>query len=415
MSNISFGLSLQAPPHLPPPPSLPLRKDIINLEPHELDLFVRALNHIQNLPAENENSFFKISGFHGQPFRGAGYTNPQWWGGYCNHGNVLFPTWHRAYLLRLEKALQSIGPEYANVTIPYWNEISDDTANNGIPSVLLQRTYTFADGSPPIPNPLYSYILSASVHDTAIGDGDNYSKPKGYETVRFPFSGLKSGDFAAQAEDYNQSLARMTDAEINAALNDNVHRWIFDQSLVNSDYNTILTGEKQNYLQCLDAPNYTCFSNTTSMQKWNYECDDKGLPEVMSLERPHNGVHLAVGGFHIPGQINRDVADYSLANGDMGENNTAAFDPIFYLHHCFIDLVFWVWQCRQRQQHQLDIIPEYPGTNSVDSQGPTPGVPGNVWLTVDSPLAPFKNPNTGAFMTSKVTIEPNLHISSYAI
>jgi tyrosinase len=91
------------------------------------------------------------------------------------------------------------------------------------------------------------------------------------------------------------------------------------------------------------------------------------------------------------------------ANGDMGENNTAAFDPIFYFHHCFIDLWFWKWQNLNRDKgylDTLDIIPEYPGTNSIDSQGPTPGIAGNVWLTMDTPLAPFTNKD-GSPMTSK--------------
>src|SRR5262249_10563444 len=38
----------------------------------------------------------------------------------------------------------------------------------------------------------------------------------------------------------------------------------------------------------------------------------------------------------------------------------------------------------------LDIIAGYPGTNSVDSQGPTPGTAPNSWLTLESPLDPFR-------------------------
>jgi tyrosinase len=38
----------------------------------------------------------------------------------------------------------------------------------------------------------------------------------------------------------------------------------------------------------------------------------------------------------------------------------------------------------------LEIIPQYPGTNSVDNQGPTPGTPANSWLTLELPLDPFK-------------------------
>src|SRR4029077_3457941 len=34
------------------------------------------------------------------------------------------------------------------------------------------------------------------------------------------------------------------------------------------------------------------------------------------------------------------------------------------------------------------IIDQYPGTNSADSQGATPGVPPNAWLPMDTPLNP---------------------------
>ena len=29
------------------------------------------------------------------------------WGGFCHHGNVLFPMWHRAYVQHLENALRT--------------------------------------------------------------------------------------------------------------------------------------------------------------------------------------------------------------------------------------------------------------------------------------------------------------------
>jgi len=74
----------------------------------------------------------------------------------------------------------------------------------------------------------------------------------------------------------------------------------------------------------------------------------------------------------------------------MGENDTAGLDPIFFFHHCFVDRVFWLWQKKNGFTDKLNIIPQYPGTNSVDSQGPTPGTAANSWLTLDSPLDPFK-------------------------
>jgi tyrosinase len=108
---------------------------------------------------------------------------------------------------------------------------------------------------------------------------------------------------------------------------------------------------------------------------------------VVPLESPHNSIHLAVGGCDIP---NYDRSPIEGANGDMGENDTAGLDPIFYFHHCFVDRVFWLWQKRHGFTDRLEIIAGYPGTNSVDNQGPTPGTPPNSWLTLASPLDPFR-------------------------
>jgi tyrosinase len=80
------------------PPSLRLRKNILDLDDREKRLLLKAWDWIKIQSPRNDdgspnrNSFFTIAGYHGQPFRGAGWGNPAWWGGYCNHGNVLFST-----------------------------------------------------------------------------------------------------------------------------------------------------------------------------------------------------------------------------------------------------------------------------------------------------------------------------------
>jgi tyrosinase len=58
---------------------------------------------------DNIPSFFSVGKVHGLPYRvwdGAVGSRP-WdpsttWGGYCTHGSVLFPTWHRPYMLLYE-------------------------------------------------------------------------------------------------------------------------------------------------------------------------------------------------------------------------------------------------------------------------------------------------------------------------
>ena len=117
---------------------------------------------------------------------------------------------------------------------------------------------------------------------------------------------------------------------------------------------------------------------------------------MVPIESPHNKIHLAVGGYDVPEGPNAgDASVIPGANGDMGENDTAALDPIFYFHHCFIDRVFWLWQQRNGATEDLPVIDRYPGTNSADSQGATPGVPPNAWLSMDTPLEPFAWPVEG--------------------
>ena len=51
-------------------------------------------------------SFFGVGGIHGLPYvpwDGSGSEPPKGsWGGYCTHGSVLFPTWHRPYVALYE-------------------------------------------------------------------------------------------------------------------------------------------------------------------------------------------------------------------------------------------------------------------------------------------------------------------------
>jgi tyrosinase len=117
---------------------------------------------------------------------------------------------------------------------------------------------------------------------------------------------------------------------------------------------------------------------------------DQGKHHVVSLEDPHNAMHLAVGGFYQYAAYNAD--EIRGANGDMGDNETAGFDPIFFLHHCFVDYVFWLWQKKHNRVSpgSLDIDVADPGAKSSEgSVGTAPGTP----LSPNSLLAPFKDPN----------------------
>ncbi|TGJ88553.1 hypothetical protein E0Z10_g160 [Xylaria hypoxylon] len=346
------------------------RKNLENLCTEEKDDLVRAFRAIQSLKPSDPDSYFTIAGYHGIP---GSY--------YCHHGDVLFPTWHRAYLNRLEKALQNQVP---GVTMPYWDQLNNPQQRGVIPTILTDKTYRFKNGTV-ISNPLYSYTLQQSIADDGEGDGGHqvglYNKPQGYDTVRYPFSGLVSDQYKRKTEYHNEEYEAMGIAKTTEILNTNVFTWLFASSYVNDKGARLPAGSRYRYIDCLDAPNYTIFSNTSSAERWNTEHPGN---VIYPIEQPHNNIHAAVGGFEVPGDDDFDYIHF--ANGDMGENETAAFDPIFFFHHCWIDRVFWTWQVKHKSTDGFTFLRGYQGVEDYTPQ---------------SPLEPFKRRDGHTLLTSQ--------------
>lgn len=376
-----------------------------------LENLIRAFRGIQALPPSDPNSFEWLAGFHGEPFRGFGAVNPNVWGGYCNHNNILFPTWHRVYVLKLENALRSI-PGCKNVTLPYWDEtfyLGTRNGGNPIPSILTTPKFLFDGDSVPVSNPLYSYSLQQQIVEWTLGANSRYSKPEGYTTVRYPLSGLVGTKEDQAATDLHNS-AFEDPAKNTQILNGNVKNWLEGTVVIPDDDAHSRRPDTYSvycrFLLCLEAPNYTVFSNTQSQNQWIKD-HNGGEHYVVSLESPHNAIHLAVGGFYQSGVYN--ASPIRGANGDMGANEMAGFDPIFFLHHCFIDYVFWKWQERRglTAAGSLNIIPSYPGTISVEGSAAAypdrdlePGTP----IDLNTPLYPFKKDNSNWY-TSNDTVD----------
>ncbi len=215
-------------------PTLRVRKslathcaDYVDGNTTELDNLIAAFKAIQafdpNDSTNGEDSFWTIGSYHGEPMR----TDPKpppppypkdysWWGGFCPHRVVLFPAWHRTYVLRLEEALRKHGPD-PNLAMPFWDECAnvDDskpwqptwTPNKAnptvVPWVLTTQDYPPNSG---VANPLYSYKLKQDLPDneptSANPDINRFLKPASYQTVRYPLSGLvdNAEDQAATAE-----------------------------------------------------------------------------------------------------------------------------------------------------------------------------------------------------------------------
>jgi hypothetical protein len=176
-------------------------------------------------------------------------------------------------------------------------------------------------------------------------------------------------------------------------LNDNVTQWLLGTVNIPDDEKGSRRPDtysvRSRFLRSLFAPNYTVFSNTASQNQWIKEHGNGSSSHyVVSLESPHNAIHLALGGFYEAGAYNANPI--RGANGDMGDNDTASFDPIFFIHHCFIDYAFAVWQRLWgfTTRGSLTVIPDYNGTILKDGQ--PPNHPPGTHLDMTTPLYPFQ-------------------------
>ncbi|KAK1524847.1 hypothetical protein CPAR01_13795 [Colletotrichum paranaense] len=277
---------------------------------------------------------------------------------------LLFPTWHRAYLLPLEDAMRRAVPDAPSLALPFLDECRPFDQNNPLPWILATPTFDL-DGDNT--NPLYSYKFQKGV-------ADNHGKP-------------------SDAQRYSKSTGSQTahPASVARILNGNIAAWLSGKIQIDGKASPTSIPDTvsivSRYKASLDAPNYTLFSNKASRGEWLH--NTKGSLESKfhtSLEDPHNAVHLAIGGFYQDGEENaKPVED---VHGDMGENETASFDPIFFLDHAFIDYVFWTWQVKHRLTKPGSLLVKPDITAGTLSAG-SPVLPPGSKLEMSSPLAPF--------------------------
>ena len=220
-----------------------------------------------------------------------------------------FPTWHRPYVALYEQLLASLFPgivqDYAASNpdlgqrlndaskiwrLPYWDwgidsDIPDEWSNVSI------DIYDSKGGVVSVSNPLNHYTFHPIDSSFRPFRNPNYA---GWRmTLRSPNSSTNPNA---------QSRPAISNARL--ASND-FRQWILDL-----------------FPEVLFQPDpWGQFSNHT----WNFIHRNQGT--LTSLEGIHDQVHVDVGG-----------------NGHMSDPAVAAFDPIFWFHHCQVDRLLNLWQ-----------------------------------------------------------------------
>ena len=165
--------------------SVPLRLEIRQLQQNtdQWNLYLLALDRLQNVNQTELLSWYQISGIHGRPY--VAWDNVQATpgdeqSGYCTHSSILFPTWHRPYLALYEQVLygimQQVVGEFpvgsdrdrystaaSTFRIPYWDWAAAPPSGQSVlpASVGGSETVqvTAPTGATTIKNPLFSYTF----------------------------------------------------------------------------------------------------------------------------------------------------------------------------------------------------------------------------------------------------------------
>jgi len=231
-------------------------------------------------------------------------------GGYCNHQSVLFPTWHRPVILLAEQGIGYVADHLANnipgrnekwilaakeLRFPFWDWLDPRTRSEGLPPILWSYKIpirTPAGGSVDLDNPLKAYPISEELRVKLPVKFQQYNR-----TMRHPTSPTQ--------EDYDTLNKQLKDS-YDTVLKEKVDLlFTFPDNLPPEQW----------------ATTWDQFSNTDQQSG--------KVARRASVESPHNSVHNILGG-----------------RGHMANANVAGFDPIFYLHHAFVDNLIDRWMSR---------------------------------------------------------------------
>ncbi|KAL6912417.1 hypothetical protein FSST1_010177 [Fusarium sambucinum] len=353
--------------------------------PIQLSLYIRALQIFQAIPFQDVKSYFQVAGIHGLPavpwdndpvpmeasksYNSNYATSDITPDFYCPHNSMLFPTWHRVYVLLFEQRLWEImdseivpqvtgsqkaqWQEAANSwRLPYW----DWAADPSVPAVVRGESVSIVefDGktTTTTPNPLYQFSTGAisTFQKTGSTPLFNNRSSLGQWTIFNgpPMAYTSSTSRWGLSNSLDNQDVLTTEQTAGIQNND-----LVDKALQEPNWSVIEVGPDQNIptgfngsildqVSRLFVPsnfdNYAQFATTAHSGN-----EPNGW---LSLEMIHNYIHVLVGGLGWnldPSQTpSTGPAQYSY--GHMSDLGTAAYDPIFWLHHCNVDRQFAIYQ-----------------------------------------------------------------------
>ncbi|KAM4064959.1 tyrosinase [Hirsutella rhossiliensis] len=289
--------------------NIPIRRNINDLASEagpQWDLYIQALASMQKVDSADPLSFFQVGGIHGEPAyewnnTGQRLNDDDGWSGYCPHGEGIFMSWHRPYLLLHEQVLVKHARKIAA-------EYTGSKRKRYIKAAALLRT------------PFWDWADIPHVPNSTVPGTMTINTPRGRKEVRNPLA-----------------------------------RYSFPQDALDGNFGTFQPDPNKKITRCPPPQNYPETANQNleaiNLRESVYHAfvfsktfEDFGttMGSGTSVEQAHNHVHNSAA----CGEQLLDLA-YS------------AFDPLFMLHHANIDRLWALWQAAHPDMPGLSI--SYPG------------------------------------------------------
>ncbi|KAI9868865.1 MAG: hypothetical protein M1813_004716 [Trichoglossum hirsutum] len=349
------------------------------------NLFLLALRFYVDMDPLDRDSFWQTAGIHGLPYMPWNESSlPQSVPvvGYCTHNSTLFPSWHRPYVTLFEQRIYEIMvnkiipddmPEDQTTQdslkaaakawrFPYW----DWAAHNEVPILCQNQSvgvYTKA-GPATIKNPMYQYDLPPGKTFGTMGPPSNQNyvlrSADGFAWELPIATGRCAPSFQEDAIAFQAGTVNNGQVATNIRNHDWYSESIDDPTLKDSVH------------RLLTYPvDYEVFA-TTNMNPVDAASNPLGY---LNCEYIHNNVHNWIGG----------------DSGQMNDVPVAAYDPIFFLHHCNIDRLYAIWQSlNPNKWFRVNEVFMDDGTWSIGTSKPD---------TQCTQLAPFRPNTSGAYYT----------------
>ncbi|KAI1300345.1 hypothetical protein F5Y03DRAFT_386082 [Xylaria venustula] len=350
-----------------PQPRLEIRE--LEKNDDQWNLYLLALSWMQYTSQDSPFSWYQIAGIHGAPGLTWGNVSPLPGNdniGYCHHVSILFPTWHRPYLVLYEQTLYNIVQFIASLWPPEELDRVQDAAKR------FRIPYWDWAAAPP---------LGESVLPLSIGGSStvNVSGPNGMQSISNPLFSFTFKPFNGSIfpdSPYNKwnetKRAPYPTTDPNAISNNSFVAASLDSHL--PSYQQRLYNLFANY------PNYTHFSN----EGWIGQSNNGTYDSIESL---HDSVHTIGGG----GWGHLAIIAYS------------AFDPLFFLHHANVDRIFAMWQVIHNDTYVIPTAATY--ATHTQNQGAVEDI--------RTPLKPFFVNDT-SFWTSDMVRDLEIFGYTYA-